>query len=223
MFKMLSYPIRENDAVWPDNFTVALKSFNSMDKGDPCNTFIFEMNNHFGTHIDAPRHFIADGVQVAELPLERFIFECPLLLDIPKSSFEKIQKEDLIPFAEIIAGCDLLMIRTGFSKYRDSNRESYTRQNPSMSSGGAKYLMDNFPNIKALALDTLSLASFSDPQDGDLAHQYILGKYHDRFVCIIEDVDLSGLVSNNIVRVFAVPLFIKGLDSSPVTMFAEIK
>jgi kynurenine formamidase len=91
-----------------------------------------------------------------------------------------------------------------------------------MSSEGAKYLIDNFMNIKAIALDILSLASFSDPQDGELAHRYLLGKYNNRFICIIEDVDLTDLVSNNIMRVFALPLFIEGLDSSPVTMLAEL-
>jgi hypothetical protein len=31
---------------------------------------VFTLNTHIGTHIDAPRHFFADGGSVDELPLE---------------------------------------------------------------------------------------------------------------------------------------------------------
>ena len=223
MYKLISYPIREGDAVWPESFTVALKPCNSMSGGNLNNTFIFEMNNHFGTHIDAPRHFVADGAHIAELPLDRFIFERPLLVDIPKESMEKIEARELAEFSDKIAGCDLLMIRTGFSKYRASDAETYAQRGPAVSSGAAIYLLDNFDGLKALAIDTLSLASYSDAQDGTLAHQYMLGMHHDHFACIIEDVDMRNLEPDKISRVFAMPLFIEGLDSAPVTMFAELK
>ena len=223
MYKLISYPVKEGDAVWPGGFTVSLKPRGSMSKGDVCNTFTFEMNNHFGTHFDAPNHFVADGLRIAELPLERFIFERPLLLDIPKESLEKIEAGELASFSEDIAKCDLLMVRTGFSKYRASDRETYTHKGPAVSSLAAEYLLDNFTGLKALALDTISLASYGDRQDGNLAHQYMLGARHNRFVCIIEDVDMRDLVPGTIARVFALPLFIEGLDSGPVTMLAELK
>ena len=222
MYKLISYPLKEGDPVWPGCATVALKTGASMSKGDVFNTFDFEMNNHIGTHFDAPRHFVADGLRIGELPLERFIFEHPLLLDIHKESLEKVEAEELSAFSEEIAKCDLLMIRTGFSKYRASDKVSYAEKGPAVSSGAAKYLLDNFTGLKAVILDFLSLACYSDGQDGTLAHQYMLGGHHDHFVCIIEDADLRDLAPGKIKRIFALPLFIEGLDSGPVTVLAEL-
>ena len=67
----------------------------------------------------------------------------------------------------------------------------------------------------------VSLASYSDTKDGDLAHQIMLGMYHDRYICIIEDVNMEGLPSGFLKNAAAVPLIIEGIDSSPVTMWAE--
>ena len=223
MYKLISYPLKEDDAVWPGCFTVAVEPVNCMSRGEAFNTFVFKMSNHFGTHFDAPRHFVADGTPIGELPMERFIYERPLLLDIPKGSMEKIEAEDLAAHAKEIEKCDLLMIRTGFSKYRDEDKETYCERGPAVSSRAAKYLLDNFTGLKALALDMLSLASYSDGEDGTLSHQYMLGAHHDHFVCIIEDVDMRELTPGKIKRVFAAPVFVVGLDSSPVTVLAEVE
>jgi arylformamidase len=32
---------------------------------------VFTLNTHIGTHIDAPRHFYADGASITDLPLDR--------------------------------------------------------------------------------------------------------------------------------------------------------
>lgn len=81
--------------------------------------------------------------------------------------------------------------------------------------------MERFPDLKSIALDFVSLASYSDPADGDLAHQYMLGMYHDHFICIIEDVNLSQAPSGRLISAAAIPLMIEGIDSSPVTMWAR--
>jgi len=223
MYKFISYPLKQDDPVWPGCSPVAITPGASISKGDVYNAYNFEMNNHIGTHYDAPIHFVANGVPITKLPIDRFIFERPLLLDIKKESMEKVTAEELAAFSKEIAGCDLLMVRTGFSKYRVSDKDAYVHRGPAFSSGAAKYLLDNFPNLKALALDTISLASYSDLDDGVPAHHYMLGAHHDRFVCIIEDVDMRDLTPGKIARVFAMPLLIEGLDSGPVTMVAELK
>lgn len=45
----------------------------SIDKGDVCNLTAFEMCAHNGTHVDAPYHFINDGLTVESIPLEAVI------------------------------------------------------------------------------------------------------------------------------------------------------
>lgn len=40
-------------------------------------------------------------------------------------------------------------------------------------------------------------------------------------ILIVEDMDLSNL-PKNIKRLFVIPIYIKGLDSTPCTVFAEV-
>ena len=64
--------------------------------------------------MDAPLHFNPKGAAVKDLPIEEFLYENPLLVDIPKGAGEKIYTEDLRPYEQEIKGRDLLMIRRGF-------------------------------------------------------------------------------------------------------------
>ena len=43
---------------------------------------VFTLNTHIGTHIDAPRHFLADGGAVDELPLDRLVMREAVVLDV---------------------------------------------------------------------------------------------------------------------------------------------
>ncbi|MCI8864165.1 MAG: cyclase family protein [Lachnospiraceae bacterium] len=227
MIQLISYPVRAKDPAWPGNPTIRLEPHTSIDAGDVANTYMIHIFNHYGTHFDAPKHFYGQGLPIASLPLERFFYESPLLLDIPKGAGEKVTGQDLLPYAGEIARCDLLMLRTGFSRMRVEDPNAYSYHGPALGSSGAKYLMDTFTNIKAVALDFISLASYGDQEDGNLAHQYMLGAFHSHYICIIEDVDLSRLPGQDeladtpVKRAAALPLFIEGVDSSPVTMWAE--
>ena len=44
-----------------------------MSKGYPNNNSALNISIHSGTHIDAPFHFVAEGLTIDELPLDRFI------------------------------------------------------------------------------------------------------------------------------------------------------
>ena len=178
--------------------------------------------NHFGTHMDAPKHFNDRGARMHTFPIDAFIYEKPLLLDIAKGAGEKITAEDLMPCADRIAAADLLLIRTGFDVQRSLDPKFYSENSPSVSTGAAKYLVQNFAgNLKAIALDFISLASPSDPADGDEAHRWMCGSYTDYSIFIIEDVKMSEIDKDRLVKAAAVPLYLMEADSSPVTMWVE--
>lgn len=228
MRQLISYPVRTDDPAWPGNPTISLEQYNSIAGGDVANTYNIHIFNHYGTHFDAPKHFYDKGLPIAALDFDRFFYEAPVILDIPKGPGEKITDEDLTPFAAQIGNCDLLMLRTGFSRMRTEDPHTYAYNGPAVGSSAAKYLMNHFTNIKAVALDFISLASYTDPTDGNLAHQYMLGTFHDHYICIIEDVNLALLPARDVLKTTpvkqaaAIPLLIEGVDSSPVTMWAEL-
>ena len=219
MYQILSYPIKKGQPTWPGNPAFSLEPHTSIAGGDTANTCTIHLFNHYGTHLDGPMHFYGKGIPLDQVPFGQFFFHKPLLLDIPKEPGAKLMPEDLIPHREDVKDADLLLIRTGFSKYRREKPDLYENNGPAVSSRLA--LQDNMSHLKALALDFVSLASYSDTKDGDLAHQIMLGMYHNRYICIIEDVNMEGLPSGFLKNAAAVPLIIEGIDSSPVTMWAE--
>ena len=85
-----------------------------------------------------------------------------------------------------------------------------------------EYLIDGFPGVKAVAMDWISLATPQRMDEGVPAHQVLCGVGRgDRYVIIIEDVDLSRL-PQRVRRIYAVPLFPELADSSPCTVVAEV-
>ena len=220
MFVLLSHPIDETSPGWPGNPKYSLKRHTSVEKGEMANTCLIELFNHYGTHFDAPYHFNLKGPKIAELPFEEFVFERPVILDIPKTYREKYQPEDFKPFYDQIKKADLVMIKSGLSPDRKTRPDDYANNGPAISTEAAKYLMDNF-RIKAIIVDWLSIASPLFLEDADMAHQYLLGRHHDHHTYLIEDADFTGVIGKKIKRIFAIPLIMKGVDSSPVTVFAE--
>jgi kynurenine formamidase len=51
--------------VWPDSPGLAVDRRLSLERGDEVNVSTLTMDVHTGTHVDAPRHFLADGSELA--------------------------------------------------------------------------------------------------------------------------------------------------------------
>lgn len=223
MRKRISYDIRFDMPSWPGDPTFSVQRCASLGAGDVANTYILHLFNHYGTHIDAPNHALAGGAKITDIPFDRFFYDRPLLLDIPKGDREKVTAADLAPYHSEIAQCDLLMIRTGYAAIRESEPARFKTVGPAVGSDGAKYLSEHFAGtLKAVAVDFLSLASPCDAADGHIAHDYLLGRYGADYICILEDVNMRGLPARGIQAAAAIPLFPEQVDSSPVTMWVEL-
>ena len=222
MYKLLSYPISKNSTACPGARLVECTQTRATADGFDWNEWDYAIPNHLGTHYDAPNHHYDTGAKIADLPLEQFIFEKPFIIDVPKGFSEKITKADLEPYAEQIAKCDLLLLRTGFSKYYH-DKKTYGELNPGVGSDAAEYLNKNFYNLKAIMLDFISLNAYADVPDGTKAHKWLLGQWSDNQICIIEDAHFEDIENDTIDKIIALPLFIKELDSSQVTVLAITK
>lgn len=223
MYRRLSYTLNVRDHAFPGAPTMRIEPFESMQKGDRLNTYNVTLFNHFGTHMDGPNHFNGQGRQLYELELSTFIFEKPLLVDIPKGRGELVEPEELMRFDEAIRAADLLLVRSGFSAMRASDNWAYSEEGPAISARAAELIVERYQNLKAVGMDWISLSSPLHLEDGIRAHQIMLGKTGAEPVLIIEDIDLSGLDPDTLETVFALPLFIEGIDSAPVTILAKIR
>lgn len=223
MYKRLSYTLNTRDHAFPGAPTMQLEPFESMKKGDLLNTYNVTLFNHFGTHMDGPNHFNGNGKQLYEMELSRFIFERPLLVDIPKGSGELVEPEDLAPFDAAIRAADGLFIRSGYSAVRVTDNLAYSEKGPAVSSRAAQMIVDQYQNLKAIGMDWISLGSPLHPEEGIKAHQIMLGQTGADPVLIVEDIDLSGIDAEMLETVYVLPLFVEGIDSAPVTILAKLK
>ena len=63
-------------AVWPGDPAPTKTVLSDMTNGDRYNLTALSMCAHNGTHIDAPRHFLLDGITVDRIPLEKTVGLC---------------------------------------------------------------------------------------------------------------------------------------------------
>ncbi|WP_127579478.1 cyclase family protein [Paenibacillus koleovorans] len=220
--KLLSYPMTEDAPGWPGNPKLRATPYSAIAAGDTANQFKVELFNHYGSHMDAPNHFVDRGLQMWQLPVSSFFYDRPLLLDIPKGEGELVLAEEVLAYRSELQEADLLLIRSGFSVKRDSDPTAYSERGPGFSSRLCQVLMDEFPKLKAVGMDWISLSSVLHPDEGVQAHRFLLGEYHEHFKLIIEDLDLRELSADRLRRVVALPLLIRGVDSGPCTVVAEL-
>ena len=216
----LSYVVSESTPIPSGLGPVRIEHTHSMEEGEISNTFTFGMSNHSGTHIEGAMHFVQTGRPISDYPIEEFVFNSPLCVNVPKGSSELISADDLRPHADQISHCDLLLLRTGFSRFRDTDAETYVKRSPGLSAECAAYLRDEFDDLRAVGIDTISILSMQHFEDGIKAHRILLERPSPVF--IIEDVNLS-LPLDQMEQVVAAPLFVSGFDSCPCTVIVLVR
>jgi len=74
---------------------------------------VLSLNTHIGTHIDAPRHFLADGAAVDELPLDRLVMRDAVVLDVSgKPAGAGVTGDDLERTGVVPAPGQIAVIKT---------------------------------------------------------------------------------------------------------------
>ena len=221
MYKLLSYSLSA-DIPLADPIVASprYEAVQSIARGDLVNLFRLTMFNHCGTHIDSPNHFDGTGKKLADFPIEHFVFEAPLVLDIPKEDQGLITEKDCRDALAGRTNCDLVLLRTGFERYRRSDPDRYIRGCPGVAPEAASYLRAALPHLRAIGLDFASLEWTEDKSHGFRAHQVLL-KEKTRPMLIIEDMSID-VDPRRLRRVFAIPIFFQEIDSFPATVFAEV-
>ena len=95
----------------------------------------------------------------------------------------------------------------------------FWNQNPGIAAELGVWLRTNRPQVRVLALDTVSLTSFLHREEGRAAHGAFLGQGAGHPIWIIEDAKLS--VWKNPRQILVSPLWIKDAEGSPVTVWAH--
>jgi arylformamidase len=197
--------------------SLRLAPIKEVKSGGSSNSYTLSFPNHLGTHVDAPRHVDDEGKAVSDYPFEAFVFNHPVILEVLKGESELVTPDELKVHASEIRKADLLLLRTRFQAYRDKDPAKYMKMNPGVSAEAATYLASEFPHLRALGFDFISLSAVQKREEGRKAHRALLSR---RDFFIIEDMDLSRY-PRRAKRVLVVPFFVEGIDSAPCTVAAE--
>ena len=217
MWVILSHKLGVNTPSFNAGPSLTLAPIKEVKTGGSSNSYMLSFPNHLGTHVDAPKHVGDEGKAVSDYPFETFIFNHPVILEMPKGESELVTLEDLKAHGDEIRKADLLLLRTRFEVFRDKDPAKYMSKNPGVSAEAATYLASEFPHLKALGFDFISLSAVQKREEGRKAHKALLS---GRDFFIIEDMDLSKY-PKRARRVLVVPFFIEGVDSTPCTVAAE--
>lgn len=191
---------------------------------DVNNTTMVHLFTHSGSHVDAPFHFDGKGSTIDQIPIDRFLFTKALTLRIPCEKGGRVSARDLAGLPGIFE-CDMLMIYTGYSAYI-ADEHVYADNFPALDITAARFLRRDCPNLRGVAIDTMSIEGSDGCDSGFEVHHELLDEQGrgERSLLVFENLDLTSVVdARSFYRVYAFPLRFVGLDASPVNVIAEVE
>ncbi len=170
------------------------------------------LGSHTGTHLDAPRHFIENGLGIDEIPPAKLVGESYVADLSSKSIGTGINAQDLRQKLEgRIAGDDIVICYTGCSEHWGD--ESVSRNYTYLTGDAANYLVSK--KVRAVGIDFLSVEKFKAPEP--VAHKTLLSNG----VFIIESLSnaVKQFVGSRILLV-CTPIKLQNGDGAPARVIA---
>ncbi|GAB3698269.1 cyclase family protein [Halorubrum pallidum] len=226
MFCDLSRPIETGMPTYPGDPDVTL-SPDATHAEDGYATSELRTGSHAGTHVDAPRHTLADGEPIDVVDVGAFALDARLVdLAGALDAREPIRAAALPDPSDVRESCDLLVVRTGWEMRWGTGRY---RDHPYLTEAAAERCraagvgvgLDTFgPDPTPAGVDTdgetEGLTTDDETTDGTPAHDVLLGAG----LPIVENLrGLDGPPER--FRLYAFPLRLRDGDGSPVRAVAE--
>lgn len=197
----ITFPISAALPVWPNTVGFAVQWHSAMEKATH-NSSSFTIDSHYGTHLDAPLHFVKDGKDVSALDLSKLIGPAYVAEIRNKKA---ITAGDLAQL-NLPNGCKKLLLKTDNQIYWDNKLTTFQEDFCSIDKSGAQWLVDS--GFDLIGIDYLSIQRF---KDGPETHQILLNAE----VIVLETLKLQDVAEGSY-QLICLPLKIKDLEASPV-------
>ncbi len=215
----LSHILSQRTPSYGNRDNVFIRANSAISNGETANTSIWIFsNNHIGTHIDAPYHFCDTGKKTYEIPVDDYIFNKVQLIDVPCKQAKLIGIEELENIG-IEKNIELLLIRTGFELFR--NEDKYWNDYPGIAPELAGYFRKNYPVLRCIGFDFMSITSWKYRQEGRESHRELLCPESGKPILAIEDMSLKG-IDTLINWVIVAPLLVEDGNGGAVTVFCNL-
>lgn len=197
----VTVPIGPGLVTWPGDPAVAVERVSDVGAGDEATVSHLSFGSHTGTHLDAPRHFLAGGAAVDAAPPDVLMGRARVV-GVP--GVDRIEPAHLVA-AGVQAG-ERVLFRT-----RNSERAWWDRPFDAhycaLSVAAARWLAER--RVRLVGVDCLSVSAFAD--DAASVHVPLL----TAGVWLLEGLDLTG-IAPGAYDLVALPLRLAGGDGAPV-------
>ena len=167
------------------------------------------MPTHGGTNIDAPRHFIEDGIGIDQVPLSSLVGEC-LVIDAPVKAGGMVELSHVEKYEKDIKSDDMVLIRTGWTEGH-FGKPDYLTEIPGVSEEVAKWFVER--RVKAVAHDCFpDIPAFRIPNAPKYPNHTT---YLSNQIVIIESLTNTTQIRSNRFLMVALPLKLIGSDGAP--------
>ncbi len=189
-------PVYEGDAPMKFEF------LKDMRKGDALTLSAYSLGAHSGTHIDAPMHFVRDGVSIDRVSLTSLIGP-GRVIDIP-DSVQAIDAAELDRHEW--RGAQRVIFRTRSSVRGWMASRTFHRDFAYIAPDAAQLLAD--AGVQLVGIDYLSTEQFGAP--APMAHRILLGKG----IPIVEGLALEAVGAGEY-DVIVLPMKVAGHEGAP--------
>jgi arylformamidase len=166
---------------------------------------------HTGTHADAPKHFVDDGLCIDEVPLERFFGKACIFKYNKKLSGQEIAFDEVMSPGFELKEDHIFVLETGIEKYAETRQ--YNEIYPFPSEEFTDWLISK--KIKAYMTDATSVDPVNTKNSPN--HLRLLGAG----IPIVENLkNLYLIPANEDFWISALPIKLKGRDGAPCRAIA---
>jgi arylformamidase len=186
---------------WPGSPGVTTPLRASIEVGNEANITQLSLDVHTGTHVDAPRHFVADGETVEDLGLEPFIGPVIVLDTGPVNEITAT----VLAAASIPAGTERLLLRTVNSSRSEIYRTAFDEDYAALTLDGAEWLAQR--QLLLVGIDYLSIQRYSESSD---VHRVLLGAG----IAILEGISLAEIAPGPY-ELICLPMRLANVEGAP--------
>jgi len=176
----------------------------------------FDMFCHYGTHVDAPNHFIRGGKSIDQAPLGKLMGPAAVVELSDHGRSREISGDTLEDRGRHVRSGDIAILRTEWSD-KHWGTDIFWKEGPYLALTGADWLVAR--GVKAIVYDFSEEYVVRNPGfrgEDCLVHHKILGEE----IYNIEYVHNLGKISRPRTSIIALPLNLVGLDGSPARVVA---
>ncbi len=182
-------------------------------KDDGYNLELLFLSSHTGTHIDAPYHFVKNGIKIHQVPLDRLIGKA-ILIKLKKTRNSPVTKKDIILFEKktgVIPNKSSVFFFTEWQK--NLKKDNYFIENPGLEKSAADYLVSKKINLVGIDSPSIDLGV-----DESFTVHHIFSKSN---ILIVENLTNLDKIPTREFNFTILPLKLKDATGSPVRAIAS--